>query len=103
MRDPHHFDKKINLSQTPEKTSNLEAMGENRVKYPSEANGDTPHEPTIADVLWAINKLDVKLDEQARNIKSVQCSVDNLDERLTTIEDSVENCALSIYPWKTTL
>ena len=45
-------------------------------------------EPTLKEVLCAINQLHVKIEE----LGLVKKDIDNLDDRLTNVEDSVDHC-----------
>ena len=94
-------EKRVNTAVTPEKTllKNPEVINMDSKNHSDEnfglattLKGDTEQEPTLREVLSAINKLHEKFDSHILEFKSVQKDIESLDERMGIVEDCVETC-----------
>ena len=92
--------------ETSENRDNLHVLGGALL---NEAEASDNHEPSLWSILAAINSLHVKCDQHTTELRGVQKLVTELEERLATMEDCVEQwqgayqtCQLSICHMKIT-
>lgn len=92
--------KKISLAKTPEKTktvSDLSTSMENKDNMDELSSNaectEGEKEPSLKEVLCAIQELHHKFDKHSIDIKK---DIETIDERLTIVEDTVEHCTTDI-------
>ena len=104
LSDPKSLmDKRQNMSKTPDKKQMSDVEG-----LKTSVNSGNPqgldidmshndedsdkHETSLGSILAAINSLHVKFDQHTADLRGVEKSGIELEERVTMMEDSVENC-----------
>ena len=90
-------EKKLYVAKTPEKTVSMPDLSDNTVMETAEDRDSVSNEePTLKEVLSAIQQLHVKFDCHTKEMAGVQNDLKGINDRLCIVEDSVENCVADI-------